>query len=304
MKRWITFLSLAAGLASAQQVQQFQPTPPSPPAAEAKGNAPDQDAKPAQMVPPAGKILAQDAKPVPANPAADKALAQDAKPVPVVKPKLETGKGEPAPAPVPDKAIPQAYSEEHYASTWRRNPFLLETKPKEGAPTVGFAEDWELKGLTRIQGQPQALLNNKKTQESHWVRTTEDKDGFKLLKATIDRDLHKSSVEVTKAGEAAPATFTFPEVAAAPATGARPGAPVPGVRPGSPMPTPGTNPIRQPGMPNGQVPNNAMRQPGAPPQAAGQPGNGIPRMNPAIQPGAQPTQGTRRRVLIPPTAPR
>jgi len=300
MKRWITFLSLAAGLAFAQQAKQLQPTPPSPP----KGKALAQDAKPAPVVPVTDKTLVQDAKPVPAVPAADKTLAQDLKAVPSAKPKLETGKGEPAPAAVPDKAIPQAYSEEHYASTWRRNPFLLETKPKEGAPTVGFAEDWELKGLTRIQGQPQALLNNKKTQESHWVRTTEDKDGFKLLEATIDRDLHKSSVKVTKAGEAAAATFTFPEVAAAPATGARPGAPVPGVRPGGQMPTPGTNPIRQPGMPNGQVPNNAIRQLGAPPQAAGQPGNGIPRMNPAMQPGGQPNQGTRRRVLIPPTAPR
>ncbi len=210
----------------------------------------------------------------------------------------------PAPAvPSNDKAIPQAYSEEHYAGTWSRNPFLIEVGHGPDKPMgPGFAEDWELKGLTRDKGQPEALLGNKKTQETRWVKTTEDKDGFKLIKANVDRDMHKSSVEVAKAGEPSPATFTFPEVAAAP------GAQGNGARGQPPMPMPQggirPNPITgQPNMNN----RNGVPTPGV--QNNGIPG-GVPRMNPGIKtnngmpaPAMQPTPPGRRRVLIPASPP-
>lgn len=200
-----------------------------------------------------------------------------------------------------DKAIPQAYSEEHYASTWSRNPFLIEVKPIDVHQGPGFADDWELKGLTRDKGQPEALLGNKKTQETRWVKTVEDKDGFKLIKANIDRDMHKSSVEVAKAGESAPATFTFPEVAAAPGgQGARAQPPMPMPQGGNGRP--GAGNIPQPNMMNGQARPN-VNMPG------GVPNNGVPgaanRMNPGIRtnnaqpPAGQPSPPGRRRVLIP-----
>ena len=136
------------------------------------------------------------------------------KPAPAPAPAEAKGETpEPVAAAAANKAIPQAYSEEHYASTWSRNPFLIETAVKGPSVGPGFAEDWELRGLTRSKGEPEALLGNKKTQEFRWVKKSADKDGFKLVKANIDRDLHKSSVEVEKAGESSPATFTFPEVA-------------------------------------------------------------------------------------------
>ena len=272
MKRWLILLSLAAGLALAEEAKK-PPQPPAPAAPPVPAVKPE----PAEVTigapkPPAQPVAATSATPPPAPSATPAAAA----------------------AAVPDKAIPQAYSEEHYASTWRRNPFLLVTNDKIVTPGPGFAEDWELKGLIRNKGKPEALLNNKKTQEYHWVRTTEDKDGFKLLEATIDRDLHKSSVKVAKAGEGTPATFTFPEVAAAPAVGMKPGgapgAPIrPGMPPAQPVPQqPGMQPGMQPGNPNG-LPgrvNPAMQQQ----QRPGQP-NAI----------GQPNPGVRRRVLIPPT---
>ncbi|MDB6139184.1 MAG: hypothetical protein JWO94_2256 [Verrucomicrobiaceae bacterium] len=202
-----------------------------------------------------------------------------------------------APVPGADKAIPQAYSEEHYAGTWNRNPFLIETTVKGPVAGPGFGEDWELRGLTRNKGQPEALLGNKKTQEFHWVKMTEDKDGFKLIKANIDRDLHKSSVEVAKAGESGNATFTFPEVAAAPGGAGNGGRPNPGMPQNGAVPRPGVL---------GQ-PNNMVR-PGMNPGMQGATGAGVPRVNPAFnnKPGApmqvpagQPNPPGRRRVLIP-----
>ena len=231
------------------------------------------------------------------------------KPAPAPAPAEAKGETpEPVAAAAANKAIPQAYSEEHYASTWSRNPFLIETAVKGPSVGPGFAEDWELRGLTRSKGEPEALLGNKKTQEFRWVKKSADKDGFKLVKANIDRDLHKSSVEVEKAGESSPATFTFPEVAAAPQGGGRP--------PAMPQPqgggaVPGGN---RPGFPAAAQPNaNGAVRPGMPmPQPAMAPGaaRANPGTNPAIRtngavpmPSAQPSPAGRRRVLIPPTTP-
>lgn len=269
MKHWLLLLPLAAVLVSAQEA----PSPSSPPDVKPMGAI--KGSAPAESEPGIG------------SPAS---LA--------VQPKQEA----PPAAAAPNNAIPEAYSEAHYASTWSKNPFLLEVKRDDGPKAPGFAEDWELRGLVTHQGQPEALLNNKKTQEYHWVKTIEDKDGFKLVEANRDRDLHKSSVKVAKGGESA--TFTFPEIAAAPPTGARPGGPM---VPGAPIRQPGMPPS-QPGMqqapPNGMMPrpNPGMPQPGNT--------NGIPRINPGNQPprgvtpmgNVQPNNGGRRRVLIPPKA--
>ncbi|MDB6072854.1 MAG: hypothetical protein JWO89_494 [Verrucomicrobiaceae bacterium] len=283
MKRWLTLLALVTGVAAGQDT-------PQPPPAQEQPEIVDQTS-------PAGTP--------PAASAADPAAPAT----------------EPAP-PVPgnDKAIPQAYSEEHYAATWSRNPFLIATTAPAGpAPGPGFAEDWELKGLTRDKGQPEALLSNKKTQEIRWVKTTEDKDGFKLLKANIDRDMHKSSVEVAKAGEPSPATFTFPEAAAAPnAGGVAPARPAPG------MPQMQGQGAGRVGVP-GQTAANVQRGgAGMMPQNQNMGGNNAPRMNPGVQnggniprmnpgvkqpngimsvPGNQPSPPGRRRVLIPSSPP-
>ncbi len=226
-----------------------------------------------------------------------------------------------AAAPKEDKAIPQAYSEEHYAATWARNPFLIETKVTTTNPGPGFAEDWELKAVIRSKGQPEAFLSNKKTQETRWVKTTEDKDGFKILEANIDRDVHKSSVKVAKTGEREPATFTFPEVAAAPGAGARPGMPPipqPQGATNRTFPTPNNPTQPRPGIvpngavqarPGGVVTNGAqVQQPGGMPN--GMPGQNntirtLPQNTFKVQGGVQippqPTNGGRRRVLIPPS---
>ena len=226
-----------------------------------------------------------------------------ATPTPAVPPPLTPPPATPQPVAAQgnDKAIPQAYSEEHYAATWARNPFLIETTKGPVQQGPGFAEDWELRGLTRTKGQPEALLGNKKTQEFRWVKTTEDKDGFKLVDAKIDRDLHNSSVEVAKSGETA--TFKFPEVAAAPATGNRPAG-----LPPMPAPPGGMNNLQKVGGAPGQ---NPVNRPGTGMPVPGN-ANNIPRpgpTNPGIRPPGgvqmpqQPTGSSRRRVLIPPSAP-
>ncbi len=281
MKRWLTLLALVTGIAAGQDT-------PQPPPAQEQPEIVDQ-------TPPAGTPPAAPAADPAAPPAADPAAA-------------------PAPSVDNSKAIPQAYSEEHYAATWSRNPFLIETVVKGPVVGPGFAEDWELKGLTRDKGQPEALLSNKKTQEIRWVKTTEDKDGFKLLKANIDRDMHKSSVEVAKAGESAPATFTFPETAAAPnAGGVAPPRPAPG------MPQMQGQGAARVGVP-GQTPTNVQRagagvmpqnQNNAPRANPGIQNGNIPRMNPGVKqpnaimsiPGGQPNPPGRRRVLIPSSPP-
>ncbi len=277
MKPWLLLLPAAVSLSLAM-AQDIKPRRPL--VSPAPGGAPrPSPAKPAAPSPaPAAETPAPSPTPEPpaqaatVTPAAPAAVSQAA-----------------PPAAVPSNAIPKAYAEEHYAATWRRNPFLIETKAKDAAPGPSFADDWELKGLTRIKGEPQAMLGNKKTQEYHWVKTTEDKDGFKLLEAKFDRDIHKQSVKVAKSGDPNPATFTFPEVAAAPAAamGARvPGAPGAGA--------PGAIP-RGPGVPPAASPANAFR-PTVPNAQAGAQRPGMPM----AAPGAQPTPNTRRRTLLPP----
>lgn len=269
MKRWLILLPLIAGFVAGQDTPPAQPPPEAtPPGAPMPAPEPASQGQPPPEQPPAAPVQQQP----PSAPAGGDT----------------------------SKAIPQAYSEEHYATTWSRNPFLIEVPLKGPEQVVGFADDWELRGLVRSNGEPMALLCNKKTQEFKRVKTTEDKDGFKLIKANIERDMHKSSVEVAKAGESKSATFTFPEVATAPGpAGANtrvPPMPVPpggqgigGIK-GGVMPQQGGG-VRPNGVPN--MPNGVPVQPNM---------NGA-RVNPAIRtaPNAvpNPTQ-SRRRVLIPP----
>ena len=251
----------------------------------------------------AGMVLSQDGAPPPPAPGAPPDAPPPAEvPVeaPVATPPPTNSSEAPAPAANENKAIPQAYSEEHYAATWARNPFLIKTVVEGPKVGPGFAEDWELRGLTKVKGEPEALLGNKKTQEFKWIRGTEDKDGFKLLEAKFDRDIHKASVEVSKTGEPSKATFTFPEVAAAPTGG--PGGARTGI-PGAMVPGGMNKPMPPGGNPNMPRPG----QPAMPAPQAGQPSNNnnrFPVPNNGARPNvpipAQPTTTNRRRVLIPP----
>jgi len=201
-------------------------------------------------------------------------------------------------------AIPTPYPADRYASTWEKNPFLVEVAPTQG-PVVSFAQDWALTGLTvRPSGEATAYIRNKQTQEFKRVTSNEDKDGFKLIEANPNPDRKLASVKVAKGAETA--SLTYDETMTAPAPQR---IPVPGQQqPGAP-PQPGVMPGRPViPVPGAQDPNKrVMGQPGAAQQPGmAQPGV-VPTPNPA-QPGMAQQQiprspQSRRRILIPPQIP-
>lgn len=193
-------------------------------------------------------------------------------------------------------AIPTPYPTDRYASTWEKNPFMVEVAPTQG-PVVSFAQDWALTGLTvRPSGEATAYIRNKQTQEFKRVTSNEDKDGFKLIEANPNPDRKAANVKVAKGAETATLTYDETMTAPAPARVPVPGQPQPGgvqPQPGRPViPVPGAqNPnARVPGQP-GLPPQPTMVQPGVPQPNAAQP-------NPAVR---SPT--SRRRILIPPQIP-
>lgn len=234
---------------------------------------------------------AQDDAAPPEAPAAEPAAAAEADPGnPVIE-----GFGQ---------AIPTPYPLDRYAATWSKNPFLIEVAPTAG-PTVSFAQDWALTGLTvRPTGEATAYIRNKQTQEFKRVGNTEDKDGFKLVKANPNPDRKLASVEVAKGSETA--TLTYDETLSAPAP-AQPRVPMPGQQPQGAATQPGQMtrpPIPTPG---GQQTANGGRRVLTPPTAgqppvAAPPGttpspNAVPPNTPV--PNIPRNPSSRRRILIP-----
>ena len=200
-------------------------------------------------------------------------------------------------------AIPTPYPADRYASTWEKNPFMVEVAPIQG-PVVSFAQDWALTGLTvRPSGEATAYIRNKQTQEFKRVTSNEDKDGFKLVEANPNPDRKLASVKVAKGAETASLTYDETMTAPAPAR-----VPVPGQQPGAP-PQPGAMPGRPViPVPGAQDPNKrTVGQPGVPPQPGVAMQGAVPQPATA-QPGMAQQQvprspQSRRRILIPPQIP-
>jgi hypothetical protein len=192
-------------------------------------------------------------------------------------------------------AIPTPYPADRYAATWEKNPFMVVVVSNPG-PSVSFAQDWALTGLTvRPSGEAAAYIRNKQTQEFKRITNSEDKDGFKLLEANPNPDRKQASVKVAKGAETA--TLTYDESMTAPAPAAprapMPGQQQPGVPPGQPSSVAGRPVIPVPG---GVQPQQMVPQPGIPAANATQPPNQPPGAAPRSPSG-------RRRILIPPPIP-
>ncbi len=246
------------------------------------------------------------------------AYAQEPQPAPTEESPAPQPAGETA---VPERpieqgtelAIPQAYAEDRYQSTFTKNPFLIKTAAVQQAQ-ASFAEDWELGGIYGRGNTTTALIRNRKTAEFRRVTDVPDKEGFRLVETNTSRSRKDTSVKVAKGNEIA--TLTYPDTPAAPAPGAATGAAR--IQPGRQPPV-GTTPA---GMPPGYVPGRPMtgvqgqpaptiRQPGATssPNIIQQPTGGRAVIqsqpgSPVAAPGNVPNPVSRRRVLIPsPTPP-
>jgi hypothetical protein len=243
-------------------------------------------------------------EPAPEPPAQDAAAP--------VAPEAATDSPPPAEPAAPDlaqqlgPAVPQGYKADRYASTWERNPFLVEVTAA-AINTVSFAQDWALTGLTvKPDGNSMAYIRNKQTQEFKRITPEPDADGFQLVKANPNPMRKDASVEVKKGAETA--TLKYDEVAPAPA--AAPRVPMPGQQP---VPVPGQPPANTiPGRP-GMPPNATMNRPGLPqPGMPAQPNQAYPGgvqpgqppvATPGVPPVIQRSPSQRRRLLIPPQQP-
>lgn len=224
---------------------------------------------------------------------------------------------DPAPAApqTAETAIPQTYRDDRYQVTLGKNPFMLKTTTKE-TPGPGFGDEWDLKSLREVRGKVIAGIQNRQTQEFRNISEQPDKDGFKLVKATIARNKKDSSAEVQKGSETA--TLKYAETAAAPG-GAR--GPVGGIIQGQ-APRAGATAGMPPGYRPGQTTQGAAgavrmaNMPGGVGAAAGAQGaqpQGYPsplpnagtNMNAAGGTGqpAPPNPLNRRRVLVPSPVP-
>lgn len=225
------------------------------------------------------------------------------------------GDSAPATPQTAETAIPQTYRDDRYQVTLGKNPFMLKTKgPVEQIET--FGKDWDLKSLREVRGKVIAGIQNRQTQEFRNVSEQPDKDGFKLVKATIARNKKDSSAEVQKGSETA--TLTYGETAGAPGGAGR--APVGGIIQGQ-APRGGTA-----GMPTGFRPGQVTQGAAGAMRMANMPGGvgaatGAQGAQPQGYPSPPPNAGTnmnaagaagqpappnpinRRRVLVPSQVP-
>lgn len=160
----------------------------------------------------------------------------------------------PAPAMQPAKrdevAVPERIPVEHYQTLWQRSPFELSIQAANAAPT-GIAADWLLTSVSRLDGQPMAILFNKTSGETAVVKTKDNgTHGMRLVSAEIMSDYRKSKVKVSRGSEE-PVELVFQEqdltalAALAPAGSAAP--PVPVIQNGIVAPRPSGSVVVQPG---------------------------------------------------------
>ena len=167
----------------------------------------------------------------------------------------------PMPAPSLDVPIPEKIPVEHYQTLWQRSPFELSIQTANAAPT-GIAADWLLTSLSRIDGQPVAILVNRTTSETVVVKTKDNGiHGMRVASAQIESDFRKSKVKIVRgADESAELVFQEQDLASMAALApvmippsSNPGATanMPGQAPPSPSVRPGTNtPSTVPRRPN------------------------------------------------------
>ena len=211
-----------------------------------------------------------------------------------------------------ETAVPEAYRDDRYQVTLSKNPFMLKTNVPNN-PVQTFATDWDLKYLRESKGKVLAGIQNRQTQELRTISEQPDKEGFRLVKATIARNRKDSSVEVQKGSETA--TLTYSETAAAPGRAQPGGGIIPGqapraggaagmpqgFRPGQPQQ--GGSPVRMANLPGGI--GAAASAQGVQPQGYPNTIPNAPNMNAAGAPGQAdaPDPVRRRRVLVPSPVP-
>jgi len=153
----------------------------------------------------------------------------------------------PVPAPSLDVPIPEKIPVEHYQTLWQRSPFELSIQTANAAPT-GIAADWLLTSLSKIDGQPLAILVNRTTSETVVVKTKENSiHGMRIASAQIAPDYRQSKVKIVRGTEEAELIFQEQDLAsmAALAPVSLPPASNPGATanmPGQPAPSPSIRP--------------------------------------------------------------
>ena len=212
-----------------------------------------------------------------------------------------------------ETAVPEAYRDDRYQVTLSKNPFMLKTNVPGGLDPNPFWKEWDLKYLRESKGKVLAGIQNRQTQELRTISEQPDKEGLRLVKATIARNRKDSSVEVQKGSETA--TLTYGETAAAPGRAQPGGGIIPGqapraggaagmpqgFRPGQPQQ--GGSPVRMANLPGGI--GAAASAQGVQPQGYPNTTPNAPNMNAAGAAGqaAAPDPVKRRRVLVPSPVP-
>ncbi len=153
----------------------------------------------------------------------------------------------PMPAPSLDVPIPEKIPVEHYQTLWQRSPFELSIQTANAAPT-GIAADWLLTSLSRIDGQPVAILVNRTTSETVVVKTKDNGiHRMRIASAQIASDFRQSKVKIVRGDETAELIFQEQDLAsmAALAPVSLPPSSNPGATanmPGQPNPSPSVRP--------------------------------------------------------------
>jgi hypothetical protein len=152
----------------------------------------------------------------------------------------------PVPAPSLDVPIPEKIPVEHYQTLWQRSPFELSIQTANAAPT-GIAADWLLTSLSRIDGQPVAILVNRTSSETVVVKTKDNGlHGMRIASAQIASDFRQSKVKIVRGNEEAELIFQEQDLASMAAL-----APV--------TPPPSSNPAAAANLPGQPTPNPSVR---------------------------------------------
>lgn len=99
-------------------------------------------------------------------------------------------------------AIPSAYVDGRYQTTWHSNPFLRQSRPVEAVNT-SWADPWQLAGMYKnVSGEVSVILRNAVTGDLKRV-VTGSQGEFRLMKAGFHRNRDQAFVEIEKDGQMA-----------------------------------------------------------------------------------------------------
>ncbi|MDX6767342.1 MAG: hypothetical protein SFU85_11195 [Candidatus Methylacidiphilales bacterium] len=165
-----------------------------------------------------------------------------------------------APAPSTPVTIPSAQTPipgrvtvDHYGSIWQRSPFELSIQAANAAPT-GIAADWLLTSLSRVNGEPVAIVVNKTNGETAVVKMRESSaHNLRLVSADIKTDYRQSKVKIARGTEEAELIFQEQDLSSL--ASLAPAAPAPGntnpANPVNPAARPPGTSAAIPGLPAG-----------------------------------------------------